>query len=86
MIGPVVYVLCTLASLGCALLLGRTYRRNGVRLLLWSSLAFVALAVNNALVFVDLVLLPAVDLFYLREAASLAAACLFLFGLIWESE
>ena len=49
-----VYGLCALTSAGCAALLFQGYRRSGTRLLFWSSLCFAGLALNNALLFVDL--------------------------------
>ena len=51
----VVYLLCALTSLGCALLLLAAYRRERARLLLWSCVCFGWLALNNALLVVDLV-------------------------------
>ncbi|HEY2386482.1 MAG TPA: DUF5985 family protein [Candidatus Binatia bacterium] len=68
-----VYVLCTVTSLLCALLLFRGYRRSGIRLLLWSALCFAGLALNNAFVFVDLVVLPEVDLSLPRDTIGLVA-------------
>jgi Family of unknown function (DUF5985) len=79
-----VYLLCALASIGCAALLWRAYRRTGARICLWSSFCFVGLAVNNVLLFVDLVLAPTVDLSLLRSAAALLAMLVLLWGLIWE--
>jgi len=63
----------------------REYRRSRARLLLWSSLSFVAWAVNHALVFTDLVVLPGVDLSMIRALAALAAISLLLYGLIWDA-
>ena len=54
-----VYMLCAATSLACAVLLLRGYRRSGARFLLWSSLCFVGLALNNVILFVDKVVLPA---------------------------
>jgi Family of unknown function (DUF5985) len=82
----VIYILCLLTSAFCALLLVRSYLRNGARLLLWSALCFVLLAVNNLLVTVDLLVLPSIDLLPLRNLASLAAVSVLLFGFIWETE
>lgn len=79
-----VYVLCAATSLICAILLWRGYRQSGVRLLLWSSLCFIGLALNNALLFVDLEMLPERDLFVLRSVPALAGLVLLLYGLIWE--
>ena len=59
---PAVYLLCFLTSPVAMLLLLRSYRQNRTRLLLWSALGFIALAVNNFLLFADLVLLPTVNL------------------------
>lgn len=81
-----VYILCAATSIVCAALLLRSYFHRRTRLLLWSSLCFIGLALNNALLFVDLVVVPTVDLFYLRNAPGLAGLMLLVFGLIWDSE
>jgi hydrogenase/urease accessory protein HupE len=82
-----VYLLCALTSTACAILLLRSYSRSRSRLLLWSSLAFVGLAVNNALLFVDLVLIPdEIDLSIVRSTIALAALMVLAYGLIWETE
>jgi hypothetical protein len=81
-----VYLLCAATSLGCLLLLTRSYLRTRNRLLLWSALAFVGFATNNLLVFIDLVLLPTtVNLLPARNIASLAALGVLLYGFIWEA-
>ncbi len=80
-----VYLLCALTSAACAILLIRSYRRTRTRLLLWSSLCFLGLALNNVLLFVDLVLVPTIDLSVARGATALAAVMLLLIGLVWES-
>ena len=83
--GSVVYTLGALTSFACALLLLRGYARGRRKLLLWSGLCFVGLGINNALIFVDLVVLPQVDLHPLRLSVTLLAMALLLYGLIWES-
>ncbi|MFL5318550.1 MAG: DUF5985 family protein [Myxococcaceae bacterium] len=80
-----VYGLCALISVGCALLLFRSYRRRPVRLLLWVMSSFWLIALNNVMLFVDRVLLATVDLSLLRAAVALIAAMVLLYGLIWES-
>jgi hypothetical protein len=80
-----VYALCAATSIGCAVLLFRGYRESSVSLLFWASLCFVGLAVNNVLLFVDLVLVPQVDLSLMRTGAALVSMGVLLFGLIWES-
>ncbi len=84
MFEPVVYLLCTLTSALCAWLLMLSYRRNRQSLLLWSSICFCLLSLNSLLVFVDIVVLPKVDLSSLRLATSLVAVSVLLYGFVWE--
>ena len=83
--GSIVYLLCAAAALGCAVLLLRAYRRVGARLLLWSGICFGFLTLNNALVAVDIVLLPGVDLFVVRNLSALAGIVALLYGLVMEA-
>lgn len=80
-----VYILGAVVSFVCAVLLLRGYRRGRRKFLLWSGLCFLGLAVNNALVFVDLVLLPQTDIYLLRLCTTTLAMLMLLYGLIWES-
>jgi len=80
-----VYILCALTSLFCAGLLIRSYRARRTRLLLWSSLCFIGLALNNALLVIDVMLVPNTDLSWLRTSVAAVAMVLLLVGLIWES-
>lgn len=84
--GAAVYILEVLTSLACALLLLRGYARGRKKLLLWSGLCFAGLAVSHVLIFVDLVMLPALDLYPYRLATAAIAMALLLYGLIWESD
>lgn len=81
-----VYILCFLTSGACAWLLARNYRRTGARLLMWSALCFLLLALNNGVVFIDALVLPDVDLAIPRLALSLAAVSVLMFGFIWDLE
>jgi hypothetical protein len=81
-----VYVLCAVTSAACALLLLRAHARTGTGLLLWSGLCFVGLALNNAILVVDLVLIPDVDLSTWRLVPAVVGLAMLLYGLIWESE
>ncbi|HEY4210780.1 MAG TPA: DUF5985 family protein [Steroidobacteraceae bacterium] len=81
----IVYALCGLTSIACAVLLFRKYRISRARLLFWASLCFIGLAVNNVLLFVDLVLFPAIDLSGWRTAAALAGMTVLVYGLVLES-
>jgi hypothetical protein len=58
----VIYILCSLTSLACTILLLRGYLRRQVKLLLWSSLCFLGLTLSNVLLFIDLVVVPGMDL------------------------
>jgi hypothetical protein len=80
-----VYVLCALTSVLCAVLLIRSYRRTHVRLLLWSSLCFVGLGLNNILLCVDLLVVPSADLSLWRSGAALCGMTALLVGLVGES-
>ena len=83
----VVYILCLLTSAACAWLLGRSYRRSGVRLLLWSSICFAFLAANNLVLVLDLVVWPApeVDLRLPRVLLALAAVVSLIWGFVWDT-
>lgn len=85
--GPaLVYLLCLGASLLATGLLARAYGRSRIRLLLWTAICFGLLAVNNALLVTDRLILPAIDLKLWRQATSLAAVSVLLIGFIWEAE
>ena len=81
-----VYLLCFATSSACAVLLGRSYRRNGARLLLWSTLCFALLAVNNLFVIIDILLISWIDFGLVRLGLSLGAVGVLLFGFIWDME
>lgn len=84
MIAAVVYVLCALTSLACAVLLLRGYYRTHARLLLWSGLCFTGLFLNNAM----LVLSTRVtaDLSVVRSLPAVAGIALLVYGLVWETD
>lgn len=81
----VVYALCALTSVLCAVLLIRGYRSSKLRLSLWTSLCFAGLALNNVLLFVDRIVVPDLDLQLLRTLVALIAMLPLLFGLVWDS-
>lgn len=80
------YMVAILTSLACTVLLFRAYVLGKARLLLWSALCFVGLTVNNLLLFIDLLLLPDVDLRPVRLGATLVGLLFLLYGFIWEAE
>ena len=81
----VVYALCALTSVTCAVLLIRSYRRTRLRLLFGSAFCFAMLGINNILVFVDLVVVPDTDLTLLRSLVALIGLGGLLFSLIWDA-
>ena len=84
-IAEAVYLLCGITSLVAATLLFRYYRKRRSKLLLWSVFAFVGLAVNNALLYVDLVMFAGVDLSIYRTAVGAVAMLALVYGLVWET-
>lgn len=81
-----VYILGALTTLACAVLLLRGYGRARRALLLWSGLCFAGLAISNVLIFVDLMIVPQINLYPLRLGTAAVAMLLLLFGLIWENK
>jgi uncharacterized membrane protein len=79
-----VYLLCFLTSATAMLLLLRSYARTGTRILLLSGLGFVLFALNNLLLFVDIVLLPETDLLPYRQLTGLIGVAILLLAFIWE--
>jgi hypothetical protein len=81
-----VYLLCLLTSVLCAALLVRSYLKSRTRLLLWSALCFVLLAVNNFFVVLDVLVIPTISFIPARQLASLSAVAVLLFGFIWDTD
>ncbi|RYD82372.1 MAG: hypothetical protein EOP61_42125 [Sphingomonadales bacterium] len=81
-----VYLLCLAASLVCAVMLGRSYRRSRASLLFWSATCFGLLALNNLLLVIDLLVIESIDFQIPRLLVSLAAVSTLLFGFIWNGE
>ena len=81
-----VYILCTITSVLCAVLLLRSWAQSRARLLFWSGLCFAGLGLNNALLFLDLVIVPDVDLGYLRSGVALISLASLVYGLVTEAK
>ena len=81
-----VYSLCFLTSAVCALLLGRSYFKTRARLLLWSALCFIFLALNNFVVVLDMLVYPNIDFRAVRTVLALAGVLTLLFGFIMDRE
>ena len=81
-----VNILGTLTVGLCAILLLRAYLRVRKRFLLWCGLCFGGLTISNALLIVDLYLIPDVNMYSLRLLVAATAMLAMLYGLIFESE
>ena len=86
MTGLIVYGLCVITSAACAALLLRGYVRTRTRLSLWAGLCFVGLALNNLLLFVDVHVIPMIDLSAWRTVPALIGVLILLYGMIWETQ
>lgn len=83
----IIYAMCAITALVCAIVLLAGARRTGSRMLFWSGLCFAGLFVTNALVVADAVnYFPQQNLVSLRLFISLGAVALLLYGLIFEEE
>lgn len=86
MISGVIYSLCAMTALGCAVLLLGNYFRTKSRLLLWSGLCFAGLGLNNILLVLDFMVFTEIDLSTLRLFPALIGVTLLVYGLIWECD
>ena len=82
----IVYGLCALTALACALLLLRAYSKTRNSLLFWSGLCFCGLMVSNVILIVDKLVVPDIDLRPLRLLVTAASMSLLLYGLVYRSE
>lgn len=80
-----IYTLCALTAIACAVLLLRTYWRTRFRLLMWSGLCFAGLGINNVLLVLDRLVFTSLDLSTWRLLTALFAVLLLLYGLVMES-
>jgi hypothetical protein len=78
----IVYILCAATALVCGALLLRGYWHSGTPLLLWCALFFLAMTLENAILFVDLAVVPEIDLLLLRRSVALLGAALLVYGLV----
>lgn len=86
MLQLVVNILGTLTVGLCALLLLRAFARVRKPLLLWCGLCFAGLTISNALLIVDLYMLPDFNLYPQRLLVAAASMFAMLYGLIFKSE
>lgn len=84
MTAAVVYLLCAATSLLCAILLLRAYVGSRSHLLLWSGVCFIWFTLNNVLLFVDLEVIPDMDLSVARSGTAFVGVLILLAALVWE--
>jgi Family of unknown function (DUF5985) len=82
-VAGVAFVLCAVTSAGCLGLLTAAYRRSGGRLVFWSAVCFAGLALNNALLAVNALLLPKTHMPWRAVPAAIGLTAL-AYGLIAE--
>jgi hypothetical protein len=81
----IIFILCALTSLTCSVLLFRAFWRGKTRLLMWSGLCFLGLALNNALLYVDVLVVPNIDLSVVRTIPALVGIICLIYGLIMDT-
>jgi hypothetical protein len=81
-----VYILCAATSCLCAGMLLRGYARSGVRLLFWSGLCFIGLTLDNLVLYLDIIVIPHIDISAFRRVPGFLGLVLLIFGLVWESK
>lgn len=86
MMASIVFLLCALTSMACAALLLRGWWLSRARLLLWASLGFVGLVINNVLLVLDRLVVTQADLLPLRSVTALLGVTTLLIGCIWDVE
>jgi len=85
MIEKIVYLFCAIVTIGCPVLLLRSYLQNRTKLVFWGAVFFICFALSNVLLFIDLgVLPPQYDLSPYRDGLTLAGLVAIIFGLIKE--
>lgn len=82
----IIYGLCALTAFLCAFLLLKAHRQSKYKLLLWGGLCFAGLTASNALLVIDKLVVPDMDLSTWRYVITLASMLVLLYGLIWDKE
>lgn len=81
-----VFLACALTSVLCVVLLVRGWLASRSRLLLWSSLGFLGLALNNIVLVLDRLVVPDIDLGLLRTLPAFLGVAVLLLGCIWDAD
>ena len=81
-----VYAICALTALLCAVLLLRAYRQTRSRVLWWSGLCFCGLMISNVVLVLDKLVYVDLDLHAYRQWITLVSLLMLLWGLIYSEE
>lgn len=79
------YILCSITSLVCSVLLCRHYLKTHSRMLFWSAVCFVGFFLENALTLFDLSVYPKLDLSLARYMIAFLSVFCLLNAFIWEN-
>ena len=79
-----IYALCALTALACAVMLMLAARRTRSRMLFWSGLCFVGFALTNGMIVADDLRNTPNDLWTPRLLVALGSVVVLLYGLIVE--
>ena len=81
-----VYILCLLTSVLCAVLLLRAWSVSRSRLLLWTAVSFGFFALNNLALAADMLVFTRSSLWLYRLVPNVLAFGVLLYGFIWEAD
>jgi hypothetical protein len=85
MTASLVDLLCSLTSTACSVLLLQKYRSSRLKLLFWSALGFLGLAVGNTLLFVDHLLGDTANLSVVRTVPGALGLLVMIWGFVWDT-
>lgn len=80
-----VFLLSAATSCLCAVLLLRGYSQSRVRLLFWSGLCFAGMAIDNVLLYFDVIVWAGWSMADWRRLPALVGLVLLIYGLIWDT-
>ncbi len=86
MMAAAVFIACAVTSVLCVVLLIRGWLATRSRLLLWSSLGFTGLALNNIILVLDRLVIVDANLALPRAVAAFLGVLVLLTGCIWDAD
>ncbi len=86
MMAATVFIACAVTSALCVVLLVRGWLATRSRLLLWSSLGFTGLALNNIILVLDRLVIVDANLALVRAVPAFLGVLVLLTGCIWDAD